>query len=158
MKQTRLMSLVESITNVIVGYVLAVPTQVVVFSWLGIEISLAENLGLGMAFVGVSVARGYLLRRFFEVHSLQDQEVAITGAIELYQANRRSSSTRPTRCERRYAGAMHPGNTAPTRRSTIAGSDGATRGSLHGPCWFLLPSMTDSSGLLMCNLYSQTKS
>ncbi len=66
MSQSRAMSLVESVTNVVVGYVLAVATQIAVFPWFGIEISLADNLGIGTAFVGVSLARGYLLRRLFE--------------------------------------------------------------------------------------------
>ena len=66
MQQSRLMSLVESTTNVVLGYVLAIATQIVVFPWFGIETGLAEHLTIGIAFVGVSLARGYLLRRLFE--------------------------------------------------------------------------------------------
>jgi len=66
MKQTQLMSLVEAATNVIVGYALAIVTQIVVFPWFGIETGLAEHMAIGLAFVGVSLARGYLLRRLFE--------------------------------------------------------------------------------------------
>jgi hypothetical protein len=66
MKQSRTMSMVEAATNVVVGYVLAITTQIVVFPWFGIEAALGEHLAIGMAFVGVSMARGYLLRRLFE--------------------------------------------------------------------------------------------
>ena len=66
MKQSRLMSLVEAVANVVVGYVLAIATQIVVFPWFGIETGLAEHLTIGLAFVGVSFARGYALRRLFE--------------------------------------------------------------------------------------------
>lgn len=66
MKQTRAMSMFEAATNVGVGYVLAIATQIVVFPWFGIETGLAEHLTIGLAFVGVSLARGYLLRRLFE--------------------------------------------------------------------------------------------
>lgn len=66
MKQSRAMSLVESITNVVVGYVLAIATQVVVFPWFGIGTGLIEHLTIGLAFVGVSLVRGYVLRRLFE--------------------------------------------------------------------------------------------
>ena len=66
MQQSRLMSLAESVTNVVIGYVLAIATQIVVFPWFGIETGLAEHLTIGLAFVGVSLARGYLLRRLFE--------------------------------------------------------------------------------------------
>jgi len=66
MKQSRAMSLVEAATNVVVGYALAVATQIVVFPWFGIKTGLSEQLTIGLAFVGVSLARGYLLRRVFE--------------------------------------------------------------------------------------------
>ena len=66
MKQSRIMSLVETATNVVVGYVLAISTQIVVFPWFGIKTGLPEHLTIGLAFVGVSLARGYLLRRLFE--------------------------------------------------------------------------------------------
>ena len=66
MKQGRVMSMVEAMTNVAVGYVLAIATQIVVFPWFGIETGLAEHLTIGLAFVGVSLARSYLLRRLFE--------------------------------------------------------------------------------------------
>ena len=66
MKQSRAMSLFEAATNVVVGYVLAVATQIVVFPWFGIETGLAEHMTIGLTFFGVSLARGYLLRRLFE--------------------------------------------------------------------------------------------
>jgi len=66
MKQSRIMSMVEAATNVVVGYVLAVATQIVVFPWFGLEAAFGEHLAIGTAFVVVSLARGYLLRRLFE--------------------------------------------------------------------------------------------
>ena len=66
MKQSRIMSMVETAANVVVGYVLAIATQIIVFPWFGIETGLGEHLTIGLAFVGVSLARGYLLRRLFE--------------------------------------------------------------------------------------------
>jgi len=66
MKQSRLMSLVEATTNVVVGYLLAIATQIAVFPWFGIDAGLSDHLTIGLAFVGVSLARGYLLRRLFE--------------------------------------------------------------------------------------------
>ena len=65
MKQSRMMSLIEAVTNVIVGYVLAVVTQIIVFPWFGLEVAFGEHLAIGMAFVAVSLARSYLLRRLF---------------------------------------------------------------------------------------------
>jgi hypothetical protein len=74
MKQSRTMSMVEAAANVVVGYVLAIATQIVVFPWFGIEAVLSEHLAIGMAFVGVSLARGYLLRRLFEAIRLRSVE------------------------------------------------------------------------------------
>ena len=71
MKQSRTMSMVEAATNVIVGYVLAIATQIVVFPWFGLEAALGEHLTIGMVFVGVSMARSYLLRRLFEAILMQ---------------------------------------------------------------------------------------
>ena len=66
MTQSRRLSLVEAITNVAVGYLLAVITQIVVFPWFGIHPSLGENLAIGSIFTGISLVRSYALRRLFE--------------------------------------------------------------------------------------------
>ena len=66
MTQSRQMSLVEAVTNVAVGYALAVATQIVVFPWFGLQASLGENLALGGVFTVISLIRGYALRRMFE--------------------------------------------------------------------------------------------
>lgn len=66
MTQSRGVSLAEAATNVIVGYVLAILTQLAVFPLFGLEAALSEHLAIGLAFVGVSLARSYFLRRLFE--------------------------------------------------------------------------------------------
>jgi uncharacterized protein (DUF2062 family) len=66
MKQSRLMSLVESFANVIVGYAIAVGTQILIFPMFGLHTTLAQNLKMGAVFTVVSIARSYVLRRLFE--------------------------------------------------------------------------------------------
>ena len=66
MTQSRRMSLIEAITNVAVGYALAVASQIVVFPWFGVQASLGENLALGGVFTCISLLRSYALRRLFE--------------------------------------------------------------------------------------------
>jgi uncharacterized membrane protein len=66
MKQSRLMSLVESITNVVVGYGVAVVTQILIFPVFGLHTTLAQNLQLGVLFTVVAIARNFALRRLFE--------------------------------------------------------------------------------------------
>ena len=67
MSQSRRLSLLEAVTNVAVGYVLAVATQVMVFPWFGVRASLEENLAIGAVFTSISLIRSYALRRLFEV-------------------------------------------------------------------------------------------
>ena len=50
MKQSRLMSLVESVANVIVGYGVAVITQILIFPAFGLHTTLTENMTLGALF------------------------------------------------------------------------------------------------------------
>ncbi len=66
MKQSRAMSLVESLANVAVGCGLAVITQMLVFPLFGLHTTMAENLTIGMIFTVVSIARSFALRRLFE--------------------------------------------------------------------------------------------
>ena len=66
MKQSRRVSLMEAITNVAVGYALAVATQIAVFPWFGLHPSIGENLTIGALFTGISLLRTYALRRLFE--------------------------------------------------------------------------------------------
>ena len=63
--QSRWMSLVESVTNIVVGFGLAVLTQVLVFPMFGLSVSLSENLGIGAVFTVVSLVRSFVLRRIF---------------------------------------------------------------------------------------------
>lgn len=65
-RQSRLMSVVEAVTNVVVGYLLAIATQFAVFPLFGVVVSAADNMLIGGIFTAVSLARSYLLRRAFE--------------------------------------------------------------------------------------------
>lgn len=63
--QSRWMSLMEAATNIVVGYGLAVLTQVLVFPLFGLSVSLGENLSIGAVFTVVSLVRSFALRRIF---------------------------------------------------------------------------------------------
>lgn len=63
--QTRLMSLIETSANIIIGYFLAVGTQVLLFPVFGLEVTFKDNLTIGMVFTVLSFLRGYCLRRLF---------------------------------------------------------------------------------------------
>jgi hypothetical protein len=65
-RQSRTMSLVEAITNVVVGYVVALLTQIAIFPMFGLVVSVADNLVVGGIFTAVSIVRSFALRRLFE--------------------------------------------------------------------------------------------
>lgn len=67
MRQSRRMSMVEAVANVVIGYGIAVATQVAMFPLFGIHIALADDLAIGVIFAIVSLVRGFMLRRLFEM-------------------------------------------------------------------------------------------
>ena len=82
MKQSRLMSLVEAMTNVVVGYGIAVATQLVVFPWFGLPAHVADALGIGAIFTLVSLARSFALRRLFEAIRVRRTSNAAGGRYQ----------------------------------------------------------------------------
>ena len=60
------MSLVEAVTNVVVGYGIAVLAQIVVFPWFGRPVRVGDAMAIGAIFTGLSLIRSYCLRRIFE--------------------------------------------------------------------------------------------
>jgi hypothetical protein len=64
--QSRAGSLVEAVTNVVVGYGAALLTQVLVFPLFGIATTMRADVAIAAVFTVVSLARSYALRRLFE--------------------------------------------------------------------------------------------
>jgi hypothetical protein len=60
------MSMAESLTNVAVGYGVAVSAQIMVFPLFGLDVALVDNLAIGAIFTGISIVRSFTLRRVFE--------------------------------------------------------------------------------------------
>lgn len=81
MKQSRLMSLVEAITNVIIGYAIAVATQILIFPIFGLHTTLVENLAMGGIFTLVSIARSFALRRLFEAIQVRTSRSTRAGIM-----------------------------------------------------------------------------
>lgn len=65
--QTRLFSLIESLTNVGIGYFTALATQMAVFPLFGIHLPMADNILIGLIFTAVSIVRSYAVRRVFNM-------------------------------------------------------------------------------------------
>lgn len=65
MGQSRFGSLVESATNIAIGYVVALISQLVIFPAYGVDLPLSTNLKIGAWFTVVSLVRSYAIRRWF---------------------------------------------------------------------------------------------
>lgn len=65
MSQSRTHSAIESVTNVAIGYGVALAGQIVVFPIVGVQASMSQNLVIGAAFTAISLVRSYVVRRVF---------------------------------------------------------------------------------------------
>ena len=63
MTQTRLQSALESLTNIAIGMLVALAAQLVWFSAIGKDFTLAENLATTVFFTVVSFVRSYAIRQ-----------------------------------------------------------------------------------------------
>jgi hypothetical protein len=63
--QTRLQSLIESFINILIGYLVAVISQLLIFPLFNIHIPLKDNLLIWLYFTLISLARSYIIRRYF---------------------------------------------------------------------------------------------
>jgi hypothetical protein len=79
--QTRWMSFMEAVINIVVGYGLAVLAQIVVFPLFGLYASLSDNLLMGAAFTTISLARSYVLRRLFNAAGDVPVDVEIRSEV-----------------------------------------------------------------------------
>ncbi|WP_442930193.1 DUF7220 family protein [Mycoplasmopsis arginini] len=74
--QTRLESLIEAAINVVLGYMIALGAQLLIFPWFNIHIPMSSNIAIGIIFTLVSLVRSYALRRFFNwFHSWSSYKV-----------------------------------------------------------------------------------
>lgn len=65
MKQSKKHSALESVTNVIIGLITSIVTQMILYPILGIPVTFSQNLIITMVFFVISFVRGYVIRRFF---------------------------------------------------------------------------------------------
>ena len=80
MEQTKLESAIEVVVNVLIGYVVATASQIMIFPLFGIFLPLSDNLLIGAYFTAISIVRGYVVRRFFNSGRVaKDRIIAATN-------------------------------------------------------------------------------
>ena len=63
--QSKRNSLIEACTNTAIGYGINFLGQLVIFPLVGVRASVRQNIGIGLLFTLISVARQYVIRRWF---------------------------------------------------------------------------------------------
>lgn len=63
--QSRRASLADAIFNILIGYVVALGAQALIFPLFGFHASTTDHLLIGLLFTVVSLVRSYALRRLF---------------------------------------------------------------------------------------------
>ena len=63
--QSKRWSLIESICNVVVGYLVAILVQLMAFGFYDVNLDVQTHLMIGFWFTAASVLRSYFLRRLF---------------------------------------------------------------------------------------------
>ena len=65
MKQTKRQSIIESITQTVIGLVTSFLIQLIIYPILNIPVTFSQNLIITFVFFLASILRGYVIRRFF---------------------------------------------------------------------------------------------
>jgi hypothetical protein len=65
MKQSKQHSVIESITNTVVGLWVSFLVQLAVYPLMGIPVTIKQNLVITFIFFVLSFVRGYIIRRIF---------------------------------------------------------------------------------------------
>jgi uncharacterized membrane protein (DUF485 family) len=63
--QSKKQSLIEALTNIFIGYFVALASQMVIFPLFDIHISVSDNIWIGVWFTVISIIRSYVVRRVF---------------------------------------------------------------------------------------------
>lgn len=66
MKQSRTMSMLESILNISIGFSVSLAAQILILPLLGVAISLHQNVAFALIMTVISIGRSYGVRRLFE--------------------------------------------------------------------------------------------
>jgi hypothetical protein len=66
MKQSRLLSFIESTLSTLSGFGISILAQWLILPLLGVEVTWAQNVGFALVMTALSIGRGFLMRRLFE--------------------------------------------------------------------------------------------
>ncbi len=80
MRQTRIGSLVEACINVLIGFAINFFANLMILPLIGFNITVGQNVFIGVLYTIVSVARSYAIRRWFNAR-LHSAAQAVAGRL-----------------------------------------------------------------------------
>jgi hypothetical protein len=80
MNQSRLGSFIEAWVNVAIGFGINFAANMVILPLFGFNITVADNLLIGLLYTVISVARSYVIRRWFNA-SLHRMSMRLAGRL-----------------------------------------------------------------------------
>jgi hypothetical protein len=83
--QSKRGSLVEALTNILVGVVLAFTSQLIIFKHYGYPITWETNAWMTLWFTAVSLARSFILRRIFNRITYKAEPNYWNGIKHIYE-------------------------------------------------------------------------
>lgn len=81
MKQSKLMSLVEAIASILIGFGISLGAQAFFLPLLGVSIAFHQNLMFALIMTAISIARQYVMRRVFEALHIRRPLSAFMQAV-----------------------------------------------------------------------------
>ena len=69
--QTKKQSLIESITNILIGYIVAVISNAAILPLFGVNLAFSDSMLIGVWFTVISLIRGYCVRRYFNKRGMK---------------------------------------------------------------------------------------
>ena len=63
-------SYIESVTNTFIGFIVSLLIQLAIYPIMGIPVKFHQNIIITIVFTAASIARGYIIRRFFNNKNL----------------------------------------------------------------------------------------
>ena len=69
--QTKKQSLIESITNVAIGYIVAVISNAAILPLFGVNLAFSDSMLIAVWFTVISLIRGYCVRRYFNKRGMK---------------------------------------------------------------------------------------
>ena len=80
--QSKTESLIESIINTSLGFLVALITQILIYPIFDIEVSFGDQTLLALIFTSVSLFRGYIVRRYFNTY-FKHTVIYLSGLLRL---------------------------------------------------------------------------